>query len=115
MLAEEMKRYGMSAENDLYEVENTLRELQRQISQAGLAAFLGTADDELHEVEKNASSKTIINFTPIDRQSSGASSTRSSLNVAIIATKTQKKARKKDLLIWTKNGIFSRGSYAQFG
>jgi len=48
-LAEEMKRCGFSYESDLYEVENGMRELQRQISLAGLAEFLEEADDELHE------------------------------------------------------------------
>jgi hypothetical protein len=57
VLAEEMKRYGYSAENDLYEVENRMRELQRQIGLAGLAAFLEGADDELHEEAKNATTK----------------------------------------------------------
>lgn len=55
-LAEEMKRCGFSADNHLYEVENTIRELQRQVGLAGMAEFLEEADDELHkEVKKTAS------------------------------------------------------------
>lgn len=56
-LAEEMKRCGFSSDDNLYEVENTLRELQRQIGQAGLAEFLEEADDELHEEVKNSASE----------------------------------------------------------
>ena len=67
VLAEEMKRYGMSAENDLYEVENRLRELQRQISQAGLAAFFGRADDELHEAVKKRKQQNDYYFHSYDR------------------------------------------------
>jgi len=56
-VAQELKRCGWKAENGMYEVENAMRELQRQIGAAGLAEFLEKADDELHEVEKNRDGK----------------------------------------------------------
>jgi hypothetical protein len=56
LLAKEMKRCGMSFENELYEVENVMRELQRQISQAGLKAFFEEADEDLY-IEFKSSSK----------------------------------------------------------
>ena len=57
-LAKEMKRCGFSANDNLYEVENTMRELQRQISLVGLVEFLEEADNELHEeVKKTAMAK----------------------------------------------------------
>jgi hypothetical protein len=57
VLAEEMKRCGFSAANELYEVENTMRELQRQIGLIGLAEFLEEADDELHEEVKSSAAE----------------------------------------------------------
>ena len=56
-LAEEMKRCGFDFENDLYEVENAMRELQRQISLAGLAIFLEDVDETLHEDLKSSASE----------------------------------------------------------
>jgi len=56
-LVEEMKRCGFDFENDLYEVENAMRELQRQISLAGLAIFLEDVDERLHEDVKNSASE----------------------------------------------------------
>jgi len=57
-LAAEMKRCGYSADDGLYEVENGMRELQRQVSLAGMAEFLKEEDDELHEkIKKSASEK----------------------------------------------------------
>ena len=61
-MAEEMKRCGFSFENDLYEVENTMRELQRQIGLVGLAEYLEEADDELHEEVKNSATKNGFYF-----------------------------------------------------
>lgn len=61
-LAEEMKRCGFSYGSNLYEVENTLRELQRQIGLVGLAEFLEEADDELHEEVKNSVDKNDFYF-----------------------------------------------------
>ena len=61
-LAEEMKRCGFDFENDLYEVENTMRELQRQIGQVGLAEFLEEADDKLHEEVKTLATKNNFKF-----------------------------------------------------
>jgi hypothetical protein len=61
-VAAEMKRCGYSAENNMYEVENTMRELQRQIGVAGLAAFLEEADDENHEEVKKARYKNEFYF-----------------------------------------------------
>ena len=51
-VAEEMRRCGYSSADNLYEVENGMRELQRQIGVAGLGAFLEQADEELHEEAK---------------------------------------------------------------
>ena len=92
-LAEEMKRCGFSSDDNLYEVENTLRELQRQIGQAGLAEFLEEADDELHEEVKTQLPKMVIIFTHIALLLSGASSARLALSVIIIGTKMQKKGK----------------------
>lgn len=61
-LAEEIRRCGLSFGNDLYEVENTMRELQRQIGLVGLAEFLEEADDELHDEVKNSVSKNDFYF-----------------------------------------------------
>jgi hypothetical protein len=51
-VAEEMKRCGYSSADNVYEVENGMRELQRQIGVAGLGTFLEKADQELHEKVK---------------------------------------------------------------
>jgi hypothetical protein len=56
-LADELKRCGYSAADNLYAVENGLRELQRQIGAAGLATFLEQADEELHEADKRSGRK----------------------------------------------------------
>jgi hypothetical protein len=56
-LAEEMRRCGYSSRDNLYAVENGLRELQRQIGAAGLAAFLEKADEELHEEAKTSATQ----------------------------------------------------------
>ena len=109
VLAEEMKRYGMSAENDLYEVENRLRELQRQISQAGLAAFLGRADDELHEAVKKRKQQNDYYFHSYDRQSSGASSARSSLNDRYYRYKNTKESEEKGFAHLDQKMGFSAG------
>lgn len=61
-LAEEMKRCGFSADDNLYEVENTLRELQRQVGLAGMAEFLEEVDDELHEEVKKKASENDFYF-----------------------------------------------------
>jgi len=39
-IAEEIKRCGFSSDNTLYDVENAMRELQRQIGLAGMAELL---------------------------------------------------------------------------
>lgn len=54
LLSEEMKRCGFNSGNNLYEVENEMRELQRQVSLIGLAGFLETADDDLYEEAKKS-------------------------------------------------------------
>jgi hypothetical protein len=51
-VAEEMKRCGYNSGDNLYEVENGMRELQRQIGVAGLATFLEQADEALQEEVK---------------------------------------------------------------
>ncbi len=61
-LAEEMKRCGLSFDDDLYTVENEMRELQRQIGLVGLAEFLEESDDELHEEVKNTVPKSENDF-----------------------------------------------------
>lgn len=61
-IAEEMKRCGYSADDTLYEVENAIRELQRQIGLAGMAEFLEEADDELHEKVKKTASENDFYF-----------------------------------------------------
>jgi hypothetical protein len=61
-LAEEMKRCGFSFKNDLYEVENTMRELQRQIGLVGLKEFLEEADDKLSEEVKYPATKNDFYF-----------------------------------------------------
>ncbi len=53
-ISEEMKRCGFDSGSDLYEVENAMRELQRQVSLIGLADLLETADDELYEEAKKS-------------------------------------------------------------
>ena len=57
-MAEEMKRCGYSSADNLYEVENKMRELLRQIGAAGLATFLEQADEALHEEVKTSVSKS---------------------------------------------------------
>lgn len=59
-LAEEMKRCEYSADDTLYEVENAIRELLRQICLTGMAEFLGGADDELHEKVNKKQPPTMI-------------------------------------------------------
>ena len=61
-LAEEMKRCGYSSGDTLYEVENGMRELQRRIGVAGLAAFLEQADEALHEEIKTSASQSDYYF-----------------------------------------------------
>ena len=61
-LAEEMERCGFSSDHNLYEVENAMRELQRQIGLAGMAEFLEEADDELHEEVKKTASENDFYF-----------------------------------------------------
>ena len=39
-VAEELKRCGFDFENNLYDVENTMREFLRQVGQSGMADFL---------------------------------------------------------------------------
>jgi hypothetical protein len=56
-VAEEMKRSGYSSEDNLYDVENGMRELLRQIGKAGLAAFLEEEDDNLHDEVKASMEK----------------------------------------------------------
>jgi hypothetical protein len=56
-LAEELKRCGYSPADNLYAVENGLRELQRQIGAAGLGIFLEQADEALHAADKRSASK----------------------------------------------------------
>jgi hypothetical protein len=51
-VAEEMKRCGYNSGDNIYEVENGMRELQRQIGVAGLATFLEQADEALQEEVK---------------------------------------------------------------
>jgi hypothetical protein len=53
-LADELKRCGYSSADNMYAVENGLRELQRQIGAAGLGTFLEQADEELHEADKRS-------------------------------------------------------------
>ena len=54
LVSEEMKRCGFNSEDNLYEVENAMRELQRQVSLIGLAEFLEEADNELYEEAKKS-------------------------------------------------------------
>lgn len=61
-MAKEMKRCGLTGNNDLYAVENTMRAFQRQVGQAGLKEFLEEADDELYEEVKNSDSKNDFYF-----------------------------------------------------
>ena len=61
-VAEEMKRSGYSSEENLYEVENGMRELLRQIGKAGLAAFLEEEDDDLDNEVKTSGCKTDYYF-----------------------------------------------------
>lgn len=61
-LAEEMKRCGFSFDDNLYEVENTMRELQRQIGLVGLAEYLEDADNKLNEEVKRSASKNDFYF-----------------------------------------------------
>ncbi len=61
-IASELKRCGFSSRDNLYEVENTMRELQRQIGLVGLAEFLEDADDKLHEEIKNSASENGFYF-----------------------------------------------------
>ena len=56
-VAEELKRCGYSSADNLYEVENGMRELQRQIGVSGLGTFLEAADEELHEEDKRSARK----------------------------------------------------------
>jgi hypothetical protein len=56
-VAEELKRCGYSPTDGIYEVENGLRELQRQIGAAGLGEFLEQADEELHQEDKRSASQ----------------------------------------------------------
>ncbi len=56
-VADEMKRCGYSAADNLSAVENGLRELQRQIGVAGLGTFLEEADEAMHEEAKASTSK----------------------------------------------------------
>ena len=65
LVSEEMKRCGFNSEGNLYEVENAMRELQRQISLIGLADFLEEADDELYkEVKKSKNAYYFHSFRP---------------------------------------------------
>jgi hypothetical protein len=61
-LAEEMKRCGYSSADNLYAVENGMRELQRRIGAAGLAAFLEQADEKMHEEAKRSASQSDYYF-----------------------------------------------------
>jgi hypothetical protein len=61
-LAEELKRCGYSSTDGMYEVENGLRELQRQIGAAGLGEFLEQADEELHQEVKISASQSDYYF-----------------------------------------------------
>ena len=61
-LAEEIKRCGLSPSAGLYEVENAMRELQRQIGLVGLGEFLAEADDELHAEAKKSARKSGFYF-----------------------------------------------------
>jgi len=61
-VAEEMKRCGYSSADNLYAVENGMRELQRRIGVAGLATFLEKADEKLHEEAKTSASQSDYYF-----------------------------------------------------
>jgi len=61
-VAEEMKRSGYSSADNLYAVENGMRELQRRIGVAGLATFLEQADEALHEEAKTSASQSDYYF-----------------------------------------------------
>lgn len=61
-LASEMKRCGLNYETDLYEAENVMRELQRQVSQNGLQVFLEETDKALYEAQGDA--YTFHSFRP---------------------------------------------------
>lgn len=61
-LADEMKRCGYSSADNLYAVENGLRELQRRIGAAGLASFLEQADEKMHEEAKISASQSNYYF-----------------------------------------------------
>ena len=64
-MSEEMKRCGFGSGNNLYEVENAMRELQRQASLIGSADFLEEADDELYEeVKKSKNAYYLHSFRP---------------------------------------------------
>ena len=62
LFAAELKRCGLSSSNKLYEVENAMRELQRQVSLSGLADFLEEADMELHKKSKKKIKKAGFYF-----------------------------------------------------
>ncbi len=53
-VAEEIKRCGFGSDDTLFDVENAMRELQRQVGLAGMANFLEDADAELHKEVKNS-------------------------------------------------------------
>ncbi len=58
IVAKELKRCGFSAQNSLYEVENSAREFLQQVGQASMAEFLEDADKDLHEeIKESASGK----------------------------------------------------------
>jgi|SaaInlLV_10m_DNA_2_1039722.scaffolds.fasta_scaffold19383_2 hypothetical protein len=61
-VAEELKRCGFDFENNLYDVENTMREFLRQVGQSGMADFLETTDTKLHEEIKPSLSKKDFYF-----------------------------------------------------
>ncbi len=57
----EAKMRGFSSDDNLYEVENTMRELQRQKGR-GLAEFLEDADNKLNDEVKRSASKNDFYF-----------------------------------------------------
>jgi len=61
-ISEELKRCGLGSSDELYNVENTMREFLRQVGQSGLSEFLEVADAELKEEVESSQSKVDISF-----------------------------------------------------
>jgi hypothetical protein len=108
-VAEEMKRCGYNSGDNLYEVENGMRELQRQIGVAGLATFLEQADEALQEEVKASACQSDYYFH------SYRPAVIWSVFGKVRIERRYYTRKERDCLAGSKDGVFSRTSESKFG